>query len=245
MAPYLTLMREDAPQREHSLREVFNGLRWIIRTGSPWRYIPNDLPPWDIVYQQSQRWLKAGVFECDGAGSAGIIADGAWVGAARFIGGGDRLANAAEHAGKWRSRRLRRRQTEEGIKSAHGGGHIGTSADASRGVGGRAGSKRGGSRWSRISSGSRMTRWNWPAADLVAKHWRERLPRRRRRWNQAGSSQTTGAMRQTCGFVLLPRRCGWWSDRLAGWARFRRLARDYERLATTRWRGCTVWRSLV
>jgi transposase len=27
VAPYLTLMSEDAPQREHSLREVFNGLR--------------------------------------------------------------------------------------------------------------------------------------------------------------------------------------------------------------------------
>ena len=63
VVPYLTLMREDAPQREHSLREIFNGLRWIIRTGSPWRYMPNDLPPWEMVYQQSQRWLKAGVFE--------------------------------------------------------------------------------------------------------------------------------------------------------------------------------------
>lgn len=63
VAPYLTLMSEAAPQREHSLREVFNGLRWMIRTGAPWRMMPNDLPPWFTVYQQSQRWLKAGVFE--------------------------------------------------------------------------------------------------------------------------------------------------------------------------------------
>jgi transposase len=63
VAPYLTLMKEDAPQREHDLREVFNAMRWIVRTGSPWRYIPNDLPPWEVVYQQSQRWLAAGVFE--------------------------------------------------------------------------------------------------------------------------------------------------------------------------------------
>jgi transposase len=63
VAPYLTLMKEDAPQREHSLREVFNGLRYIVRTGTPWRYLPNDLPPWYTVYQQTQRWLKAGVFE--------------------------------------------------------------------------------------------------------------------------------------------------------------------------------------
>lgn len=62
-APYLTLMREDAPQRDYSLREVFNGLRWIIRTGAQWRMMPNDLPPWYTVYQQAQRWMEAGVFE--------------------------------------------------------------------------------------------------------------------------------------------------------------------------------------
>jgi len=62
VAPYLTLMSEDAPQREHSLREVFNGLRWLVRAGSPWRMMPNDLPPWHTVYQQTQRWLQAGVF---------------------------------------------------------------------------------------------------------------------------------------------------------------------------------------
>ncbi len=62
-APYLTLMCDDAPQRDYSLREEFNGLRWMVRTGSPWRQMPHDLPPWYTVYQQAQRWLKAGVFE--------------------------------------------------------------------------------------------------------------------------------------------------------------------------------------
>ncbi len=63
VAPCLTLMSEDAPQREYSLREVFNALRWIVRTGAPWRFLPRDLPPWAAVYQQSRRWIKAGVFE--------------------------------------------------------------------------------------------------------------------------------------------------------------------------------------
>jgi len=63
VAPYLALVREDAPQRTHELREVLNGLRWVVRTGSPWRYMPHDLPPWEAVYQQSRRWLKASVFE--------------------------------------------------------------------------------------------------------------------------------------------------------------------------------------
>lgn len=63
VAPYLALISEDAPQRVYSLREVFNGLRYIVRSGATWRMMPNDLPPWEMVYQQSQRWLKAGVFE--------------------------------------------------------------------------------------------------------------------------------------------------------------------------------------
>ncbi len=63
IAPYLTLMREDAPQRTHTLREVFNGMRYIVRTGAQWRMMPNDLPPWYTVYQQTQRWIAAGVFE--------------------------------------------------------------------------------------------------------------------------------------------------------------------------------------
>lgn len=63
VAPYLTLMPEAAGQREHALREVFNGLRYVIKTGAPWRWMPNDLPPWAAVYQQAQRWLAAGCFE--------------------------------------------------------------------------------------------------------------------------------------------------------------------------------------
>jgi transposase len=68
VVPYLTLMTPDAPQRTYPLREVFNGLRYLVRGGISWRMIPNDLPPWPVVYQQTQRWLQAGVF-------AGIVHD--------------------------------------------------------------------------------------------------------------------------------------------------------------------------
>ena len=63
VALYLTLMTEDAPQREHSLREVYNSLRWLVRAGAAWRMMPHDLLPWYTAYQPSQRWLKASVFD--------------------------------------------------------------------------------------------------------------------------------------------------------------------------------------
>jgi len=63
VAPYLALVREDAPQRHHDLRRVFDALRWIVRAGAPWRMLPHDFPPWEAVYQQTQRWIDAGVFE--------------------------------------------------------------------------------------------------------------------------------------------------------------------------------------
>ena len=42
VASCLALCREDAAQREHSLRAVFNGLRCIVKTGNQWRMMPHD-----------------------------------------------------------------------------------------------------------------------------------------------------------------------------------------------------------
>jgi len=63
VSSYLALMTPDAPQRKHDLREVYNALRWIVRTGAQWRYLPHEFPPWEAVYQQTQRWIAAGVFD--------------------------------------------------------------------------------------------------------------------------------------------------------------------------------------
>ena len=55
--PYLCLMSLEAPQRSHDLREVFNALRYLVRSGAPWRLLPNDLPPWHIVGNGSSRYF--------------------------------------------------------------------------------------------------------------------------------------------------------------------------------------------
>jgi transposase len=67
-APDLTLITPDAPQRRYDLREVFDAVRWLVRSGSPWRLLPPGtrlrvFPRWEIVYQPTQRWLAAGCFQ--------------------------------------------------------------------------------------------------------------------------------------------------------------------------------------
>jgi transposase len=82
VVPYLTLMKENAPQREYPLRELFNALRYVIRYGIAWRAMPNDFPPWHAVHQQAHRW-QGRVDRRD-----------------------HRQPNAALDAGKWHPRRL-------------------------------------------------------------------------------------------------------------------------------------------
>ncbi|CAM2191526.1 protein of unknown function [Paraburkholderia kururiensis] len=62
-ALYLALISEDAPQRRYELREMFNALRWMAHAGASWRMLPTNFLPWELVYQQTQRWLNAGCFE--------------------------------------------------------------------------------------------------------------------------------------------------------------------------------------
>lgn len=63
VAPYLALCREDSKQRQYDVREVFNAVRWLVRSGAHWRMMPHEFPPWPAVYQQMQRWIRAGCFE--------------------------------------------------------------------------------------------------------------------------------------------------------------------------------------
>src|SRR3954464_11242700 len=63
LVPYLTLMRADAPQRDYPLRQVFAAVRYVVRTGCQWDFLPHDFPPASAVYQQARRWMAAGVFE--------------------------------------------------------------------------------------------------------------------------------------------------------------------------------------
>jgi transposase len=42
---------------------VFNALRWLVKTGAQWEYLPHDFPPPHLVREQARRWMQRGVFE--------------------------------------------------------------------------------------------------------------------------------------------------------------------------------------
>jgi len=226
VAPYLTLCREDAPQRHHDLREVFNGLRWIIRAGAPWRLMPNDLPPWEAIYQQSQRWIHAGVFEALTHDLRAIL---------RITEGRD-----PEPTAVIMDSRTLQSTPENGARSAYDG--------AKR----RKGSK---VHLAVDTLGHLLALYVTPAneqdraqVDVLAADVQEltgdQVTIAYVDQGYTGAAAANAAARHGIqlevvkhtaakrGFVLLPRR--WVVERSFGWAaRFRRLARDYERLPAT------------
>ncbi len=225
-APYLTLMKEDAPQRSHPLRDVFNAMRWLVRAGCTWRLMPTNMPPWWVVQQQTQRWLRAGCFEAmahdlrlllrvidqrDGAPSA-VIMDSRTMqstpesGARAGFDGhkkrkGSKVHVAVDTLGHLLALKVTPANEQERAQVA----------ELSKAVQEATGEN------VQVAFADQGYTGEQPAADAerhgiyleVIKHHEAKR-----------------------GFILLPRR--WVVERSFAWAsRFRRLARDYERLATT------------
>ncbi len=61
--PLATALR----QRRHSLRRVFDAIFYLLRTGCPWRFLPADFPPWQVVYYYFRRFRLDGLW-------AGVLA---------------------------------------------------------------------------------------------------------------------------------------------------------------------------
>src|SRR3954471_15308283 len=226
VAPYLTLVRGDAPQRKYELREVFNALRWMVRAGAAWRMLPTNLPPWELVYQQTQRWVKAGCFEAmvhdlreilrlavgrEPAPTA-IVLDGRTLQSTPESGGragydgakkrkGSKVHIAVDTLGHLLALRVTPANEQERAQVA-------ALAEAVQEVTGES------VELAYVDQGYTGEE----AFDAAAEHGIilevVKLPEAKR------------------GFVLLPRR--WVVERSFGWAaRFRRLARDYDRLSET------------
>lgn len=226
VAPYLTLMKEDAPQREHPLRELFNALRWFVRAGCPWRMLPNDLPPWTAVQQQAQRWMRAGCFEAmthdlravvrllqeRAEEPTAVVLDGRTLQSSPESGAragydgykrkkGSKVHVAVDTLGNLLALRVTPANEQERAQVAALAEQVQTATGQSVEL-------------AYVDQGYT----GQPAAEAAAAHG-----------IRLEVVKLASAKR---GFVLLPRR--WVVERSFAWlARFRRLSRDYERLPTT------------
>lgn len=226
IVPYLTLNRLDGANRSYALRDVFNAVRWLVRSGAPWRLLPNDLPPWPVVFQQTQRWRRAGCFE-------GLVHDLRVI--LRVQDGRDPDPTAAIL-----DSRTMQSTPESGARAAYDGakrrkgakvhvavdtlGHLlalhVTPADA--------------------QDRAQVATLTAAVQAATGDHVEVAFVDQGYTGSAAADAAATHGMRLAVvkhpeakrGFVLLPRR--WVVERSFAWAaRFRRLARDYERLADT------------
>src|SRR5271169_199821 len=59
----------------HDNRTIVNGILWHLRTGAPWRDVPEKYGKWMTVYQRFRRWSEAGVWEAVASTLAQAMAD--------------------------------------------------------------------------------------------------------------------------------------------------------------------------
>ena len=226
VAPYLTLMKEDAPQRMHALRDVFDAVRWMAKAACPWRLLPGDFPPWHVVEQQSKRWIRAG-------------SSRRWCHDLRMI---IRLLHerAEQPTAAILDGRTLQSSPESGARAGYDGykrkkgskvhiavdtlGHLLALVVTPANEQERA-------QVDALPNRSRKPpskAWNWPMWIKATRAKRRPKPRPR----TASQLEVVKLADAKRGFVLLPRR--WVVERSFAWlARFRRLSRDYERLPTT------------
>jgi len=219
-------MREDAPQREHSLREVFNGLRYAVRAGEAWRMMPNDLPPRDVVYGQTRRWIAAGVF---GAMTQDLrrvlrVLSGRGEEPTAAVFDSRTLQSTPESGGRAGYDGAKRRKGSKTHAAVDTLGHLlalrVTAAD-----------EQDRRQVKKLAEDVQAATGDSVELAFVDQGYTGEQP--------AGDAKGQGIELSVVklpeakrGFVLLPRR--WVVERSFAWAaRFRRLARDYERLAAT------------
>ena len=224
LVPYLTLMREDAPQRSNDMREVFNAIRYVVKSGCHWRMLPHDLPEWTVVYQQARRWIQAGVFEQIAHDLRVIL---------RLVSERDPQPSAAILDG-----RTLQSTPESGDRAGYDGAKKKKGSKVHVAV-----DTMGNLLALKVTAANEQEREQ--VAELAAKVQEATggtveiafVDQGYTGENAAKQASTAGIKLEVVkhteakkGFVLLPRR--WVVERTFGWlGRFRRLTRDYERLA--------------
>ena len=63
LAPLLPPQRPTTgrPAKDH--RTVINGILWVLKTGAPWRDLPERYGPWQTIYSRFRRWQQSGIWD--------------------------------------------------------------------------------------------------------------------------------------------------------------------------------------
>ena len=226
VVPYLCLLPEDAGQRVHNLRDVFDALRWVVRSGALWRYLPANFPPWEMVYQQTRRWLAAGCFEAIVHDLRAVLrfAQGRDPEPTAVILDGRTIQSTPESGGRAGYDGYKRRRGSKVHMAVDTLGHLlalhVTPADEQE----------------RAQVDTLAEAVQEVTGESVELAYADQGYTGEATFDAAAGRgiilEVVKLKEAKRGFVLLPRR--WVVERSFGWAaRFRRLARDYERLSET------------
>ena len=63
LTPLLPPRKPRTGRPNHDHRAILNGMLWILRTGAPWRDLPERYGSWQTVYSRFRRWQQAGIWE--------------------------------------------------------------------------------------------------------------------------------------------------------------------------------------
>ena len=148
LAPLLPPDTKRGPPRTTDLREVVNGILYVLRGGIPWRLMPHDLPPWGTVWWYFRNWRDDGTWERVESTLRARVREAA--GRDATPSAGHHRQPVGEDHGKKGAAWLRRWQTGNRTQAAHRGGHHGIAA-------GRGGSRRQYSGPGRRQVGARQT----------------------------------------------------------------------------------------
>jgi transposase len=59
----LTPIKDPRGRKSRDPREVMNGILWILRTGAPWKDLPQRYPPYQTCHRWFQQWVRDGIFQ--------------------------------------------------------------------------------------------------------------------------------------------------------------------------------------
>ena len=63
IAPLITPAKPGGRPRKYDMREIVNGMLYLLRTGCAWRHLPHDFPKWETVYHYYRRWRDNGTLQ--------------------------------------------------------------------------------------------------------------------------------------------------------------------------------------